>query len=489
MNAGSDDAGRTSLDFHIWTAWAALAAVLLTPTYADVDLWGHVRFGLDWLSTRALPSVDPYSFTQDRPWINHEWLSEALMGAAFSLGGATGLILLKITVVGAMLAILGWRLRGSTTLARVVVLTLAIVSGLTVVLTVRPHLWSLLGLASLMAVVDASNSPGWRRTAMSALIFACWANLHGGWVTGLGALLVWCLVRIARTPSQATGWLVLFAASAAATLVNPYGVHLWEFLGATVRASRPDITEWAPLASSPLLMWMPLVIVAILLIAVARSRENRPPVEVFATIFLLGAAAIRVSRIASLMAPAALVLIAPRLARSHGHIGPVAAPSRAAAVVLFAPVLVAALGAVGPATNALGCIRVTAGWAADTMAAQALRGRTGRLWTTFNWGEYVIWHFGPSLRVSIDGRRETVYSDEILRWHQAVERGESQALERLASMSPDYVWLPSAQSAARDWLVAKGYRLDVVTPRSFIAVRSDLPRLAAPANASGGCFP
>jgi hypothetical protein len=28
----------------------------------------------------------------------------------------------------------------------------------------------------------------------------------------------------------------------------------------------------------------------------------------------------------------------------------------------------------------------------------------------FNWGEYVIWHLGPAVRVSIDGRRETVYS-------------------------------------------------------------------------------
>jgi hypothetical protein len=488
MNAESSHGG-TSLDIHIWAAWVAVAAVLLTPTYADVDLWGHVRFGLDWLSTRALPSVDPYSFTQDRPWINHEWLSEALMGAAFSLGGPSGLILLKVAVVAAVLAILGWRLRGATTLVRVVVLTLGIVSGLTVVLTVRPHLWSLLGLASTMAVVDAPGSPGWRRTAASALIFACWANLHGGWVTGLGALLVWCSVRIVRTPSQTAGWLTLLAASAAATLVNPYGARLWEFLAATVRASRPDITEWAPLASSPLLVWTPLVIVAVLLISIARSRESRPPVEVYATIFLLGAAAIRVSRIASLMAPAALVLIAPRLARSYGHVGRVAAPSRSAAVVLLAPVLAAAWGAVRPATDALGCIRVTAGWAADTMASQALRGRAGRLWTTFNWGEYAIWHFGPALKVSIDGRRETVYSDEVLRWHQAVERGEPRALERLTATKPEYVWLPSAQSNVREWLAARGYRIDAVTARSFIAVRSDLPRIGVPSNGSSGCFP
>jgi hypothetical protein len=28
-----------------------------------------------------------------------------------------------------------------------------------------------------------------------------------------------------------------------------------------------------------------------------------------------------------------------------------------------------------------------------------------------NWGEYVLWHVGPGIKVSMDGRRETVYTD------------------------------------------------------------------------------
>ena len=31
----------------------------------------------------------------------------------------------------------------------------------------------------------------------------------------------------------------------------------------------------------------------------------------------------------------------------------------------------------------------------------------------FDWGEYVLWHLSPQIKVSIDGRRETVYSDPI----------------------------------------------------------------------------
>jgi hypothetical protein len=41
-------------------------------------------------------------------------------------------------------------------------------------------------------------------------------------------------------------------------------------------------------------------------------------------------------------------------------------------------------------------------------AAQA----KGAMAVNFNWGEYVIWHLGPNVRVSVDGRRETVYSEK-----------------------------------------------------------------------------
>jgi hypothetical protein len=32
----------------------------------------------------------------------------------------------------------------------------------------------------------------------------------------------------------------------------------------------------------------------------------------------------------------------------------------------------------------------------------------------FNWGEYLIWHLHDTLKVSIDGRYETVYPEEVI---------------------------------------------------------------------------
>jgi hypothetical protein len=37
----------------------------------------------------------------------------------------------------------------------------------------------------------------------------------------------------------------------------------------------------------------------------------------------------------------------------------------------------------------------------------------GNIATEYNWGGYIIWHLGPGVKVSVDGRRETVYSTEV----------------------------------------------------------------------------
>src|SRR5262249_4735225 len=102
---------------------------------------------------------------------------------------------------------------------------------------------------------------------------------------------------------------------------------------------------------------------------------------------------------------------------------------------------------------------------------------------------YAIWRFAPALRVSIDGRRE-VYSQETDRLALAMEGGRPEGLNRLAALHPDYVWLNNASSTTKAWLAEHGYRIDVETPRSFVAARVNLPIMRTyPADETIQCFP
>src|SRR5512137_1604282 len=78
-------------------AIASVFVAALAPTWADPDLWGHLRFGAD-IVAHGIPARDPYAFTSAPVWVNQSWLSDVLMWAAWAAGGAPLLVAAKLTV-------------------------------------------------------------------------------------------------------------------------------------------------------------------------------------------------------------------------------------------------------------------------------------------------------------------------------------------------------------------------------------------------------
>lgn len=472
-------------------AATGLAFMLATVTRADADLWGHLRFGLDTLRHRRLTSVDPYSFTQDKSWVNHEWLSELLMGVSWTLGGSSGLIALKAAMLTAVVIIVWTRLRGVSHVARILVIVGLAFGTIHVTSSIRPQVWTLVAMAVLCRTLvrDRAGEPRW----LPAL-FAVWVNCHGGWIVGLGVLGVWAAADTVSTPRRLREWSFVVAGALAATLINPYGWNLWYFIADTVRVGRADITEWGPLWGTPVLNWVPwIVATAGIGWFVRQPSEMRWPVV--AVLAMLSLASVRVMRIESLFVTAAAILLAPAIrARWPAKITPFASAvvqhQRVVALALLAVALAVAVHFDFRSTR---CIGVWTSTRPDQRVRPALiAAEPGRLVTFFDWGQYAIWHFGPRLRVSMDGRRETVYTDRRLEEGAAIVKGSPRGLQLLEEWRPEYVWLPATSTTSKAWLSRTGYRLDVETSRSFVAVRSDLPELppALPADdAEPTCFP
>ena len=101
--------GEPRLLVHL--ALGIFVLVIVTSTLVDPDLWGHLRFGHDVIAAGAIPHRDVYSFTSDRPWVDHEWLAEVLMYAAYATGGIGGLIAVQAGVALATLGVVLWSLR------------------------------------------------------------------------------------------------------------------------------------------------------------------------------------------------------------------------------------------------------------------------------------------------------------------------------------------------------------------------------------------
>ena len=286
--------------------------VVIIQTTADPDLWGHVRFGQDIIAAGQLPTVDGYSFTSDRAWINHEWLAEVFMAAAYAAGGASGLVALKaLLAIGALVLVTvllrqrvpeGWR--------RTLLVAFTLLVGVApLTRTMRPQVFSLFLFVAVLAVIaTAEFNP--RRLWWLPPVFLLWANLHGGWLVGASILVVWSATRFIDTRSRPWRWelVAVGALSAAATLVNPYGLELWRFMYATVGLERADIVEWQALTRMPILL-LPWGLTTLLALwAVWRAR----PVDVgrLAVCGLLAFMSFQVGRLLGFYALAVVVLLA-----------------------------------------------------------------------------------------------------------------------------------------------------------------------------------
>jgi hypothetical protein len=479
-------------------------------TMADPDLWGHVRFGQDILASREIPQTDSYSYLSGgHPWINHEWLTEVIFGAFFSAFGVAGLIALKVSLILITLGI-AYRHLGRQGLdpLRAGMAVLAVMFVMSAGLgTIRPQLFTYLLFAVMLAILHAAERGSVFALWCAPAVVLVWANLHGGFLAGVGLLAIWVLAhaildRLPLGPLPQTPRLMLLvaalAASGIAALVNPYGAGLIAFLLRTATIARPEIGEWQGIAIISRQGAAYLVLLGVAVLAVVRSRRPRRP-ALLAALVCTALLPLQAVRHLPLFALAFAFLAAEHLADIWPRRANRQAGQAGKRPLLPAVALIAALVFVVQALPHFRCIRLDPSFMRFPARAVALLDRTGvegNLATFFDWGEYILWHLSPRLRVSIDGRRETAYSDEAYRANMAFlfGAGDWDALLEATSI----VLVPRGQPAYNLMKLKPGWSLVYEDTLSGIFARqgfaeADLIRRTTPPELCPGgenlCFP
>lgn len=426
-------------------------------TTADPDLWGHLRFGLDLLETGSVIRPDPYSYlTAGVTWVNHEWLAEALMAIAWRAADAfgspaTGLVLLKLAMVVAVVGILYWHLlwRGLSAIAAGTIVLAYLPVLLPWLGAVRPQMFTYACFALTIAAIARAEAGQPRMLWVMPPVFALWANLHGGFLAGGGICALWLMARAVRRVFAREGvaastwgdearrfWLPVMV-TGLATLATPYAGDLWLFLR-TALTPRLEIAEWNPIvATSPEGVAYVILLTPTVLGWIYSRREKRPVlVFLYLVAALLPLIARRHSPLFALglvifagehMADAASRLVRRRAAGAkeivHDGRGGESDRVRAGAVdavpapfvppvwmsATFVAMAIACLGLTTPYLRQVIVDRES--FPVEAVRLIAASGVRTNMATEFAWGEYVLWHLGPGVKVSTDGRRETVYSD------------------------------------------------------------------------------
>lgn len=442
--------------------------------WADPDLWGHVAFGRAMLANRHLAFHDPYSYSaRGHLWLNHEWLSELLMGAIYDLGGVIGLKLMKFACSAAVILFLALALAETDT---PMTLQLAILLAASIAIApqmqFRPQLITFAMMSGLLEILTRYTYRGKAPLMVAIPMLALWANLHGGFIVGLAALTTFSTVRITkdvfagRGPRRGLTLIAVSAASALVTVITPYGIGTWHAVWEAIANPHTGevINDWQPLMRSFVATWrespigvVPSVLAIAMFLALAVTwmlNPRRGDLAIVAVALIMIVAAMIAMRNLPLAVIATVVVLAQHSSsffrRTQSHRAP-----------RISQILLAAVGAILLIGSGLLSPMLRAGSSKPLGAIAFMQTRrlSGNMMSDFGWGEYVIWHMAPASKVFIDGRYDTVYPPDVIDDYLAFHFGEPDAKEVLRKYPHDFILLsPNDETALAVMASAPGWK-------------------------------
>ncbi len=498
------DRGSSSLLRYAPSLVLLAIAVADAGRVADTDLWGHIAFGRLFLKAGPI-SHDPFNYSvPGHPWAVHEWLAELLMARTYDVGGILALKLWKfcctaLTII--LLAMAAAETGAAPLLQAAVLITTAV--ALMPMMQFRPQLYTFMFLAALLALLAREN---YRRDAplwLAIPMFALWANLHGGFVIGIGSLALFAGVTAVASIAGGNGIrsaarvLGITVVCAAATLVNPYGLGAWTHVLSALHnpVTRKEMVDWQPLISVIANSHGPhsgifffLLAVGIMLLSpiafVVTPRGG--DLALVAIAIAMGAGAFDVVRNIPLAVIAAVApltrhlhLIAMKLSEYDSAVpninsGRLSWRGQAVLIAASMVLLVENRGLMSPR------IPAAMDYPVGAIAFMRTHQLQGNVLARFEWGQYVIFQLGPPSRIFVDGRVDLVYPLDVIEEYLDFFAGRPHGARILEDYRNDYVLMPSGSPADATMKSRSDWRP---------IYRDSVAALFAPANSTAAQLP
>jgi len=408
----------------------------------DPDTYLHITVGRWIIAHGAVPHHGIFSGTMAQaPWVAHEWLGEALLAWLFDTFGWAGLVAATAFCTAAAVAMLLRQLLRSLVPVHAMIATALAVTLVIPHVLARPHVFTLPILVAWAAGLVRARCENRAPAAWLAVLMALWANLHGGYLFGLGlagllgaeAVL---LARDWRTRRRAAwGWTLFGVLAVGAALLTPYGVAglLLPFRLTGMSFAMGQLVEWrSPDFQSfePLELWL-----AIVLFLGFALGWRLPPTRLLMLLLLLHMA-LQHRRHGELIGLVAPLLLAPALApqlralpagRSAGPVdrslAELAKPASLRGVALAGAVLAGVSAAVLHGS----AVRPDVAMPKAALAAVEAAHVTGPVLNDYGFGGYLIYEGIPPF---IDGRAE-LYGDEFIKRYVQAMLLDSDELPKL----------------------------------------------------------
>lgn len=278
---------KISLPFYkaAWLFFYLLALILLlynSFSYFDPDFGWHLRLGEEIVKTGMVPTVNYSNYTlYGASFVDHEWLFNLTVYYIYNNFGYIVLSLLFCLLPLFALLILNYFLDNYFNISIKKYLWPLILFESLSLIAMAPHLGvrmqelTLLFFVFLLAIIlHYIRNRKYFILWWLVPLFYLWANLHGGFLLGLGVLLVFIGVKIFERlfiskkvlsfldSGSVFSWpeillVMVFALLAlVSTALTPYGLKLYSFLSSYGNVFYMNyISEWLPQWTAPYQYW------------------------------------------------------------------------------------------------------------------------------------------------------------------------------------------------------------------------------------------
>lgn len=422
-------ASFTDLFFAVLLFWMFVA----DPLGWDRLLWDgdtalHTRTGDFILNHGYVPSADPFSFTlPGARFFPLQWLTGVIFAELNRIAGLKGIVLLCGVAITLYLTLLARDMvkRGVNGLLAVLLVLLA-ANASAIHYHARPHIFTLLflAIAGLMIAEDRTR-PSWRIWMLPALMIL-WVNMHSGFPALLALVGLLIMGRaLSKDWPQVRRYGSVFGACALASLVNPNGIalhrHISGFLNNSWAMANVNEYQSPVFRSEPMTCYMAILFLG--LAAAAWHFSRRQWTECLWIVFF-AAGSLTSARHIPLFVIVALPLIGVMLTEVWKRA--TAGQSRTSVLGVLGEVSEKLDGQLRPlsvwtAAVVIGVAVFAHQWPTDLSAKYFPRDvvhrfapqlARSRVFTTDQWGDYLLWTGYPRQKVFMDGRSD-FYGEQV----------------------------------------------------------------------------
>ncbi len=479
----------------------------MTQTVTEPDLWGRIKFGNDVLMLHNPHLVDHYNYVvKNVHWVDIEWLSGVILALAYNIAKTPGLLAVKFIIVSLILINIYHNLRNAKFSVLVSILLLSLVVDLISVGTfvIRAHLFTYLFLGLLISVILNYRYINKRYLFAIPLIFIFWVNLHGGFIAGLALYGLFVISEIlciklsndynnqlAENQQKITILVLTLVLALGVTLFNPWGFVLLKTIFVPDTLGRPEIPEWAPLNILSLngLFYFVLLFLAIFSFLKSKLKIYLPEFLIFLILSIVPLIALRhlplygVS-VVSLISLHLYSAIKQSFLKNLNGFNLVQLNTQY--FFFVCSILLAVMINFQICKNAF--ILKYNDMPYGAMKLLQNTNTKGNLVVYFNWGEYIIYHLGSMIKVSMDPRRELVYPRNIYNDNIRFTLGVFDWDDILDKYDTNMVLVPKNIAAYNLMKLKSGYECVYDDSLSALFVKQDFKWLVDLKNAAKKCL-